>query len=128
MVYQLQPLVSKFIYLLFLHHNNTSPTPASVETSHLLPDILLAVVSLHPAEIPAAVIAAHCKKLLTQNTDPDGVPADREAGHQGPGVSAGVISLHAAKPALSWVTHCWGVMTTLKRVTLITPLSKFYFH
>ena len=102
-----------FLSWLFLYHNYTCPSSASVETRHLLPDILLAVISLHPAEIPTAVIAAHSKELLAQDADTDGIPAHREAGHQGPGVSAGIIALHAAEPALGGVTHRRGVVTTL---------------
>lgn len=119
----LQPLVSCLLSRLFLYHNHTCPSPASVETCHLLPDILLAVIRLHPAEVPAPVIAAHSKELLAQDADPDGVPAHREAGHQAPGVGAGVIALHAAEPALGGVTHRRGVMTAFNvMVKLVKPV------
>ena len=108
----LQPLVSSKSSL-FLHHHHTCPTSACVQTGHLLPHILFAVISLHPAEVAAAIIAAHSKQFLAQDADTNGVSAHREAGHQGPGVSAGVISLHAAEPALGRVTHCWSIMATL---------------
>ena len=70
------------IYL-FLEENNTGPSPARVETGHLPPAVVLAVVGLHHAEIAGSVVAAHSEEFLSEDADPDGVPAYGET----PGVS-----------------------------------------
>ena len=95
---------------LFLEENNTGPSPARVETGHLPPAVVLAIVGLNHAEITSAIVAAHSEEFLAEDADPDGVPAYGEAGHHGPGVRGGVEPLHTGEPALLRVAHRRGVM------------------
>merc|ERR1712129_301491 len=80
---------------LLLDHDYTGPPSASIKTSHLLPHVLPAVITLHQAEVSRTIIAAHSKQLLAQHADPNGVPPYGQAGHHHPGVGAWVIALHA---------------------------------